>query len=188
MIEIELKFEIKKEKTITSRLIKLGFKIKNKKTYEKTVMFDNPQKLMQITDGRVRLRQTGKKIEFSYKKPLTREGIKKEIEYEVEVSDFKKIVKILEMMKFAQTTSYERYRTEFGKNGVKATIDEFPFATFLELEGSENKIKNIARDLGFNLNDNITDSCDTIFTKRRIAKGLKPISHIRFDDYKPVSK
>lgn len=188
MTEIELKFEIKDKKTIVSSLIKLGFKIKKEKTYEKTVMFDNPQKIMQTTDGRVRLRQTGKKIEFSYKKPITREGIKKEIEYEVEVSDFKKMTKILEMMEFTQTTSYERYRTEFEKNGVKATIDEFPFATFLEIEGPENKIKNIAIDLGFNLNDNITDSCDTIFTKRRLAKGLKPIPHIKFDDYEPDSK
>lgn len=184
MIEIELKFEIKNIKKIINQLLKLGFKQTKKRTLEKTVMFDNPQGLMQTTDGRIRLRQGGKKIELSYKKPITRNGIKKELEYETEVSYFGETKKILEMMEFTPTTSYERYRTEFEKDGLKATIDEFPFAVFLELEGPENGIKKVAKAMDFDLKNNLTDSCDTIFTKRRLAKGLKPINHIKFDNNK----
>lgn len=183
MIEIELKFEIENTEKIAQALKGLGFVLKRERTYEKTVMYDNPAELMQITDGRVRVRQSGDRVEFSYKKPITREGIKQEIEYEVEVSNFAELERILESMEFTPTTSYERYRTELEKDGVKATIDEFPFVKFLELEGPKDQIKAAAEGLGFAMKDNLTDSCDTLFTKWRQEKGLKPVPHMRFDDY-----
>lgn len=178
-----MKFKVEDVKAIAQKLKDLGFVAARERTYEKTVMYDNLTELMQITDGRVRVRQSGDRVEFSYKKPITREGIKREIEHEVEVSDFAELEKIIEKMEFRPTTSYERYRTELQKDGVKATLDEYPFAKFLELEGAEDKIKEAAVVLGFDLNDNLTDSCDTLFTNWRIAQGLKPVPHMRFDDH-----
>ncbi len=183
MIEIELKFEIEDAEKIAQALRGLDFAPKRERTYEKTVMYDNPAGLMQTTDGRVRVRQSGDRVEFSYKIPITRDEIKQELEYEVMVSDFSELEKILAKMEFTPTTSYERYRTELEKNGVKATIDEYPFAKFLELEGPEDKIKVAAEGLGFDLKDNLTDSCDTLFTKWRKEQGLEPVPHMRFDDY-----
>lgn len=183
MIEIELKFEIEDVEKVAQGLKGLGFASKRERTYEKTVMYDNPAGLMQITDGRVRVRQSGNRVEFSYKIPITRDGIKRELEHEVVVSDFSELEKILEKMEFTPTTSYERYRTELEKDGVKATIDEFPFAKFLELEGPEDQIKAAAEGLGFAMKDNLTDSCDTLFTKWRQEQGLNPVPHMRFDDY-----
>jgi len=183
MIEIELKFEIENTERIIQTLKEGGFVSKRERTYEKTVMYDNPTNLMQVTDGRVRVRQSGDRVEFSYKIPITRSGIKQELEHEVVVSNFSELEKILEKMEFTPTTSYERYRTELEKDGMKATIDDYPFATFLELEGPEDKIKTAAEGLGFDLKDNLTDSCDTLFTKWRQERGLKPVPHMRFDDY-----
>lgn len=183
MIEVELKFEIKKEKIegLVSQLKKLGFTA-SKRIYEKTVMYDNPQQLMQTTDGRVRLRVTGDKCEFCYKKPLTREGVKKEIEHEVVVSDFDTTEKILGAMEFTSTTSYERYRTTL-TNKVKVTIDEYPFATFLEIEGEEDEIKKVAGELKLDLKGNLTDPCDTLFQKWRKERGLGFKPQLLFKDY-----
>jgi adenylate cyclase class 2 len=186
MIEIELKFQIHTNQInkLIGRLQKLGFTVATKRTYEKTVMYDNPQNLMLITDGRVRLRQSGDKIEFSYKKPITREGIKQEIEYEVVVSNFAEMENILEAMEFSATTSYERYRKTFMPNTkVKITLDEYPYATFLEIEGGEKEIKAMARELGFNLKNNLTKPCDTLFTEWRKERGLSMKPHMRFADW-----
>lgn len=184
-VEIELKFLIRLDdiKKITAFLKKKGFRITQKRTYEKTVMYDNPQQLMRATDGRIRIRIIGKSCEFSYKKPLTRKGIKKEEEYEVVVSDFSKLEKILEKMDFKPVSSYERYRTRLEKDHIEVTIDEYPFALFVEIEGEEEKIKKLAQELGFSLENNLTDSCDTLFQKWRSKKGLPFKPHMRFEDY-----
>ncbi|MHB8443365.1 MAG: class IV adenylate cyclase [Patescibacteria group bacterium] len=181
-IEIELKFEINKDKIdfFNKKLQSIGFAL-SKRVYELSVMYDNPSQIMQITDGRIRLRRSGEKTILTYKKPLSRKGIKKEIEYEVEISDFDTMEKILKMMEFTKTTSYERYRTYFHKNHIEVMIDEFPYGVFIEIEGDEKHIVKLSRDLGFRMNDNLTDSCDTIYTKRCIKKGIEPSIHILFN-------
>jgi adenylate cyclase class 2 len=185
MLEIELKFQIKSEeiKKIIKLLKQVGFSVTEKRTYEKTVMYDNLQQIMQITDGRIRLRASGKKYKLSYKKPITRKGIKKEIEYEVVVSDFTTAEKILEMMEFKPMTSYERYRTTLERNHIEVTIDEYPFASFIEIEGEEKEIMELAALLGFLPENNLTESCDTLFQRWRKEKGLSFKPHMLFKDY-----
>ena len=157
--------------------------LKKPRTYELSIMYDNEAGLMQTTDGRIRVRQSGDTVEFCYKKPLTREVIKQEIEYEVTISDQEQLDHILKEMGFQPTTSYERYRTEFLLNRVKITLDEYPFAVFIELEGNTNEIIYVANLLNLDLKANLTDSCDTLFTRWRQDKGLSPIPHMRFDDF-----
>ncbi len=186
MIEIEFKFKVNKSAItrLIRKLMSLNF-VFGKRLYEKTVMYDNPAQIMQVTDGRVRLRQTGDSVELSYKKPLTREGIKKEIEYEVVVSDFDTTQKILAKLEFVPVSSYERYRTTvFSPDKiVKVTIDEFPFANYLEIEGDEKKIREVVDQLGFSPTDNITKSCDSLFQEWRIQRGLAFKPHMLFSDF-----
>ena len=181
-IEVELKFEINKSEIVSfnKKLKNLGF-ILSKRVYELNVMYDNPSQIMQTTDGRIRLRKSGGDAILTYKKPLSRKGIKKEIEYETKVSNFDIMEKILKMMEFTKTTSYERYRSYFHKNDIEVMIDEFPYGVFVEIEGNERVIIGVSNDLGFNIKDNLTDSCDTIYTKRCIEKGIEPSKHILFN-------
>lgn len=183
MIETELKFKIQNTESLIRALKTLSFKMDSNKIYEKITMFDNPKQIMKNTDGRIRLRVSNKKTELSYKKPIARNGIKQEIEHEVTVSDQNEILKILEMMEFYPVSSYERYRTTLIKNNIIATIDEYPFSYFLEIEGNKNKIVEVANSLKLDLNQNITDSCDTLFLKWRDKMGLDPKYHMNFNDY-----
>jgi adenylate cyclase class IV len=59
------------------------------RTYQKTVMFDNNQGLMQKTNGRIRLRQTGEVVTLSYKLPISSKIVKKEIEWETKINNWK---------------------------------------------------------------------------------------------------
>ena len=65
MIEIELKFKIEENQinSILENLQRIGFSFSHSRFYEKTVMFDNKNKIMQKTDGRIRLRSSGDLIE-----------------------------------------------------------------------------------------------------------------------------
>jgi predicted adenylyl cyclase CyaB len=189
MIEIELKFKITDFLLMISVLQKEGFIISRPFKLEETVMYDNDAGLMQETDGRIRVRTISakdsvhKSAEVSYKKPITREGIKKEIEYEFETDDPHSVVAIFNEMGFTETTSYERFRTTLLQGNIKATVDDFPHASYLELEGPEDEIVATAKRLGFFMKDNLTKSCDTLFQEWRKERGLPPKDHISFEDY-----
>lgn len=185
-MEIELKFEIGKSdiRNLTKRLVDAGF-VSGKRCFEKTTMYDNPTRLMGKTNGRVRLRKIGNSdYEFSYKKPAIGKGkIKKEIEHEVVVPKGKPLEKILEAMEFTPVSSYERFRRTLMMGRLKVTLDEFPFATFIEIEGATKEITRLAKELGFDLKMNLMEPCDTIFTKWRHERGLNSIPHLTFKTY-----
>jgi len=178
-VETELKFLIVEE---PEKFAKRFGELKNR-IYQKTVMFDNKQGLMQKTNGRIRLRQTGELTTLSYKLPILSEIVKKEIEWETKIDNWQVGEKLLKAMGFSETTSYEKYRTSFDYLGSKVEIDEYPFSTFVEIEGDENIVKKIALDLGFDLSKALTKPCDTLFNEWRKERGLPISLHMKFDNY-----
>ena len=164
--EIELKFEVKDYLNTIQKLMKVSkFKAS---AYEITVMYDEGKKLFD-KDARLRLRKKVDIIndkeatEISYKKPLTREGIKIEEEYETSVGNFDEMEQIFANIGFTRVSSYERIRDTFEKNGMKITIDSFPFGDYLEVEGDLNNIQEFAKEFGFDMKENITKSFDDIY-------------------------
>ena len=183
--EIELKFEIENYNRLVKNLLEKTNFINS--SYELTVMYDQGKKLFE-RDARLRLRKiidifsNKEKAEFSYKKPKTREGIKIEEEYESQIGDFSEVEKILENIGFSKISSYERIRDTFMQGGVKITIDSFPFGDYIEFEGEIEKIKKLANDFGFNMNNNITKSCDDIYADICISKNKEVGNHIFFEN------
>ena len=185
-IELEYKFWVKdKEKLI---------KVLNQKTsaskprqYQSNVMFDNPAGTMQKTDGRIRVRTFGDSGEktLTYKKPLPpQNGAKREIEYEIRFHDPNgQIEKILEAMEFLPTTSYERFQTTWEIDGVHVTLDEYPFADIIEIEGEKKDIERVAQELGFSTQQGLIKPADTLFQEWRKERGLTFKPHMRFDDF-----
>lgn len=185
-IEIEYKFEINDKNLIITLLNKIAQKSYDRE-YQSNIMYDNKDGLMQTTNGRVRLRylgESGAKV-LTYKKPLkSMNGAKKEIEYEINFSDKnEQIEKILNAMEFNITTSYERYRTEWTLNNTHITLDEYPFANFVEIEGEQKNIEEVAKILNLDFKETLDKPADTLFQEWRTKKGLPFKEQMRFDDY-----
>lgn len=184
-IETELKFKINNNQI--KKISDNPDVIAEKEVHQKTVMFDNADKLMEHTDGRIRLRQQGNKISLSYKRPLPSAGNeKKEVELETEVGNFEVISNILRMMGYAPSTSYEKYTTFLklkDQPEIHIEIQKYPFETFLEIEGSKEEIEKIAKQLGFDTKNALIKPVDTLFTEWRSAKGLSFKPHMAFKDY-----
>lgn len=184
-IEIEYKFALQVSIPVFVQLLAdHGYTLGERK-YEKTVMYDNPSQLMQTTDGRIRLRQSGDTYSLSYKKPLPvwPGQPKHEIEHETVVADFATIDHILRAMEFSPTSSYEKYRTKVNEGEVQLTIDEYPYQTFIEIEGDEDKITAVAKQLGFDVHDHLLLPADTLFNQWRVARGLPHSMHMSFESY-----
>ncbi|MFH1643746.1 MAG: class IV adenylate cyclase [bacterium] len=187
MVEKELKFKIQDINKLLDKLDNLGAK-KEKRVFERTVMFDNSSGIMKVTDGRLRLRtkieENGTKgAQLSYKKPLTRKGIKQEIDIVVDIGDPQKIEKILYYADYKPVSSYERFRTIYYLYDAEISIDEFPFGNYIEVEADNlEKLRELATKLDFSMEKNITLSYDTLYYNQRISEGKEPIMHIVFTD------
>lgn len=178
MKEVELKFLLNTNK---DNFIKNCDKFYEKlmpRTQETTTMYDNKEEFMLKSNGRLRVR-TGYKNYLSYKKPLTRKGIKKEIEFETEIKNAKEATFILKEIAYFPVSAYTRYRTIWKKGNVKIFLDEFSFGKFVEIEGNRKDIIKIAGQVGFHMKDNITKSYDGIYKEICIKKGIKPKAFIK---------
>ncbi len=185
-IEVEYKFKVNNKAGLTTILNKIAIK-KFDRQYQCNVMFDNNQGLMQRTDGRLRVRvlgKTGNKM-LTYKKPLlAKGGAKREIEYEIKFRDQdEQIEKILEAIEFTPTTSYERYQSKWRLGNIHITLDEYPFTTLVEIEGTGKEIKGVSEQLGFDVRLGLTMPVDTLFQEWRKERGLSLKTQMKFDDF-----
>ena len=71
-------------------------------------------------------------------------------EIETQVESFEQMALILERLGFPPQQVYEKYRETFHLNGVDLVLDELPYGTFLELEGSEEAIHEMTAVLDLN--------------------------------------
>lgn len=185
-IETEYKFIVKYKDRLITILDKIGTNRANRE-YQKSVMFDNKQGVMQTSNARIRLRtfDISNLRTLTYKKPLAAiDGAKRETEYEVELIDGKGVTeKILEAMEFKPTTSYECYRTKWQVDEIVISLDEYPFSIFIEIEGPPAKIKKLALSLGFDVKESLTKPVDTLFQEWRALKRLSFNSHMTFNDF-----
>lgn len=189
-IESEYKFELTNKERLVLQLIEIGAQ-GGERAHELTVMYDNSDQHMNKKDARLRVRTktTGdgnSEVSISYKQPLSREGLKREIEYQTIVKSKEMLELIIDEMGYKQVSSYERYRTDYhigsGDDLIEISIDELPFGNFVEIEGSNlEKISDLALKLGFNKDMHIENSYDGIFNTIERKAGREPSPHIKFE-------
>ena len=97
----------------------------------------------------LRLRQDNRATLTFKTKPLIEDNqFKIHNEYEVTVSDFEMMRRILEKLGFIRRQVYEKWRETFILNATHLCIDSMPFGEFLEIEGTKTAIIAVASRLG----------------------------------------
>jgi len=148
MKEIELKILEIDEAKVLDRLKSIGAKQLSTERLT-TITFNNP-----YNNVLVRLRKIGNKTILTTKKPIFHKDLKVREETEVEVDDFDKIFKILETLGFKQAMLQEKDRTSFKYKNSTIVIDKYPkIPVYLEVEGAEEEIKEIVKELGYSMED-----------------------------------
>lgn len=96
----------------------------------------------------LRLRKTANKAVLTYKEALPGESdIKRRIEQETAVEDAEKMHEILRSIGFVPSLVYEKRRQTWQFETVEIVVDELPFGLFLEIEGSEEAIRQAEKTL-----------------------------------------
>jgi adenylate cyclase class 2 len=163
------------EKEIKLRINDLGLLI-NKLTTEKavfigkalqrTVRFDNQENSLESNGTFLRVRSGFENVITVKRKVKDDSGdVFKREEFETRVDDIEMIRKMLNALGFNREYVMEKYRMEWELDGVNISIDELPFGFFVEIEGEEKKIFEVAQKLNLDVNERIIVTYWDIFAE-----------------------
>ena len=190
--EIEVKFLSVDIDDIRNRLEAIGAVCTQPMRQMRRVLIEEP---WHVEEGSfIRIRDEGDKVTMVYKRHAKNDAdakIDSAKEIETTVGDFDATVGIFEASGWYHTTYQESRRENWMLGDVEVVIDEWPWIDpYIEIEAdSEQKVKDVARQLGFDWSDAVFGSTDVIF--RRVfpnisVRGAIDIKEVRFGD--PVPK
>jgi adenylate cyclase class 2 len=180
--ETEIKLAVRDAKEIRWRLRESGFRPILARQFESNYLFDFPDQRLRKSRCLLRLRFAGDQGLLTYKgAPLRSRDYKIRREIETNVEDGHRLREILLHLGLREVFCYEKFRTTYtprGKSDVAdaphLVFDETPIGDFLELEGPQRWIDEVARQLGYSRRDYITDSYGALYWKKCQVEGKAP--------------
>ena len=180
--EIEIKFRITDLNSLVDRLRELGLEQVTPRTHEMNTLFDLPGRPLRARGDLLRLRKYGESWVLTHKaRSKKKDGPHKtRVETETRVEDGEKMEAILRALQFEPSFRYEKFRAEWkGKEG-HVVIDETPIGNFAEIEGPPEWIDAMARDLGVDPKDYITETYGGLFAAWR-KQTASPAREMTFE-------
>ncbi len=150
-IEIEKKYRLtaKQREELVKRLPVIGAKRAGEEFEENTLFAGDS---IDLSRSVLRLRRVGKRAVLTYKERFpTRSEIKHQREDETRVDDADAMELILEGIGFTAALVYEKRRETWKLGKTEIVIDELPFGLFMEIEGTEDAIREIEGKLAMKL-------------------------------------
>ncbi len=148
-IETEVKVRIGDPESICARLMELRAAVVSVRHFEDNCLLDFPDGRLQTERCLLRIRSAAGKGILTFKGTPQANGVfKTREELETGIEDGAVAMQILERIGMRLAFRYQKYRREFLLDGVHIAVDETPIGNYIELEGSENGIRNVAGRLG----------------------------------------
>ncbi len=141
-IEIEKKYRLtpKQREEVLLRLPKIGAERKGAEVEVNTLYAGDD---LDVGRSVLRLRRIGKRGILTYKERFpTRSDIKHQREDETTLGDPDAMELILEALGFTPALVYEKRRETWVLGKTEIVIDELPFGLFMEIEGTEQGIRD----------------------------------------------
>lgn len=156
-LESEVKFRITSWEDGEERLVKMGARIRERRCFERNVLFDFPKGILERRGEALRVRRARDGVWLTFKGPVHGSGrIKQRKEYETRLDDAGAIEEILQALGLSQCFVYEKYRAVYSLDEVTVSLDEAPMGFFLELEGVPQQIERAAEKLGLRMEESIS--------------------------------
>lgn len=153
-IEKEIKFKIENLTKLIEDLKKHKAKLLNK-SKEKTIRLDTLGRDLEKKGIFLRVRAGSKNTITLKEKVGDNKEVRSRKETEFEIQDVEAMAYILERLGFNFPRVMEKYRVNLRYKGTRLSIDELFFGFYLEIEGPEDKIEVVARELSFNPEEKI---------------------------------
>ena len=176
--EIEVKFVLKDRNALVGKLHEIGAQRLYPETFEDNIVLDRRGEL-RTKGALLRVRKFGRYAIATYKGAVAFEGnVKTREEVQTGVESFELAIQLFDSLGFKPVFRYQKYREEYGDATCVVAIDETPVGVFVELEGQEARIAELATALGFAPSQYLTASYARLHAERAEALGLGP--HMTF--------
>ncbi len=180
--ETEIKLAVRDAREIRWRLAELGFRPVRGRHFESNYLYDFPDLRLRKSRCLIRIRFAGDKGLLTFKgAPVGSRDYKIRREVETFVEDGHQLAEILLQLGLRQVFCYEKFRTIYAPRGKRdaeeaphVVFDETPIGNYLELEGPQRWIDEVARQLGFSRRDYITESYAALYRRKCQLQGKTP--------------
>jgi adenylate cyclase, class 2 len=147
-IETEIKIRIDDPAIFCRQLDSLNPDILSVRHFEDNYLFDFSDQDLRSRRCMLRVRLAAGRCFLTFKGPPRQEGIfKAREELETQIEDGATLIQILEAIGMRIGFRYQKYRREFARNEVHVAVDETPIGNYVELEGLEEGIRELAYKL-----------------------------------------
>jgi adenylate cyclase class 2 len=146
-VEIEKKYRLTKKQrdAMLRRLLKLGSPAGEVEFEENTIYRGGR---LDVGGCALRLRRVNGRALLTFKERLPgKSSIKHQREEETEVMDADALDRILRSLELRPGLVYEKRRTSWQIGKAEVALDELPFGLFMEIEGPEQEIARVERQL-----------------------------------------
>ena len=180
--ETEIKLAVQDPGEIRRRFAELGFRLVLARHFESNYLFDFPDQRLRKSRCLIRLRFVGDDCLLTFKgAPLRSHDYKIRREIETHVEDGHRLREILLLLGLREVFCYEKFRTMYAPRGKRdvadaphLVFDETPIGNYLELEGPQRWIDEVARQLGYSRKDYIKESYAALYRKKCQREGKTP--------------
>src|SRR5579871_3225610 len=129
----------------------------------------------------LRVRVESGKSTITFKGPIQAAVLKLREELETIVGDGQTLLDVFARLGFHVWFRYQKYRAEYAVDDAMVAIDETPVGVFVEIEGGDRGIHDMAEALGRGPGDFMLDSYRRIYVNDCAARGIAPADML-FED------
>lgn len=180
-LEREIKLRFDSAEAARAAVLAAGATPVRARRLQEDCLLDTADDLLRRLRSVLRVRMESGKSLLTFKGPVQTSIVKLRQELETVIGDGPLLVRILEELGFHVWFRYQKYREEFALGDVIVAVDETPVGVFVEIEGGEGGIAEMARALGRGPADYLLDSYRGLFVSHCEQRGLPPTDML-FDD------
>ena len=157
-LEREIKLPVTDVAAMREAILRAGATPLRGRRLQEDCLLDTADQMVRQRRSVLRVRMEQGRTLLTYKGPVQPSKMKLREERETVVADGETLLYIFGQMGFTIWFRYQKYREEFGASDAIIALDETPMGAFVEIEGGEPSIVELAGALGFSPEDYVLDS------------------------------
>jgi adenylate cyclase class 2 len=173
-LEREIKLRFPDASAARDAVLRAGATPIRSRRLQEDSLLDTADELLRRQRCVLRVRVESGKSLLTFKGPVQPSIMKLRDELETVVGDGTVLVRVLEELGFHVWFRYEKYREEFALDDLIVAIDETPVGTFVEIDGGDRGIQEMAIALGRGPSDYVLDSYRRIYILDCETRGIPP--------------
>jgi adenylate cyclase class 2 len=177
--EIKLRFESPDE--ARAAVARIGATPIRGRRLQEDCLLDTPDESLRRRRSVLRVRMESGKGFVTFKGPVQPALAKVREELETVIADGVLLLRIFEELGFHVWFRYQKYREEFAMGDAIVALDETPVGTFVEIEGGDRGIAEVAEALGRGPGDYLLESYRGLYSEYCRQLGL-PVTDMLFEE------